>query len=183
MDCQLELQMSEKEADGCFLVFALSSAPIRDGITFCNVSHVPCVGKQENSTYLNDQTKFTMCRDQCKKKCHEIKYKLHPTIFPFNFKFYQHKEEHTQYDKRVLTKNIVEVEIKYNRIGNSVLKHRAEYPLEIFLSDIGGMLGLSLGASILTVYEICELFAEVICKSCKQKCARETTSYKLKDIV
>ena len=49
----------------------------------------------------------------------------------------------------------------------------AEYPLMSLLGDIGGQLGLFLGASILTVVEFVDLWLRICWKKVKQKNTKE----------
>ncbi|XP_060082503.1 amiloride-sensitive sodium channel subunit beta-2-like [Ylistrum balloti] len=63
--------------------------------------------------------------------------------------------------KAKLRTNFLKINIYYEDLNFQYLKEEPEYELMNLLSDVGGSLGLFLGASALTIGEILELFVEL----------------------
>ncbi|XP_030849329.1 acid-sensing ion channel 1B-like isoform X1 [Strongylocentrotus purpuratus] len=57
----------------------------------------------------------------------------------------------------VIEQNFVAVNIYFSDISTTVVTHRPAYTVSSFIADIGGSLGLFLGGSLLTIYEILDL--------------------------
>lgn len=74
-------------------------------------------------------------------------------------------------DEDFINRNFMQVRIVPSSLFMDHIKETAEYPLVRLLSDIGGCIGLWVGASLITLFELCYLFLRCIdvCYSYKTK--------------
>ncbi|XP_032228649.2 acid-sensing ion channel 3 [Nematostella vectensis] len=140
----------------------LGMAPIKEirNASFCPVSVV--------SAALMDFHKnwhLELC--DCPKPCETVNYNAQlstahypaPSLldelskFPLEGFVNKSKEEYVKF----VRDNIVVVEVFYETLLTDVLKEERDYDFNMFASDLGGILGLYLGTSLLTIVEFLDL--------------------------
>ncbi|XP_036369729.1 uncharacterized protein LOC115224697 [Octopus sinensis] len=67
-------------------------------------------------------------------------------------------KESLKIDDKFLRKNILELAVFYRQLSYEEMRHQIAYNFFSLLCDIGGSMGLFLGASVLTIFEIGEFF-------------------------
>ena len=118
--------------------------------------------------WLRSQISFIgNCQTRCKPQCSFTKYHVDISSAGFpsrSFKKLQNAITHTNnVSYEYMRRNYAEVTIQFSSL---TVKHTNIYPkYEIFSasSAMGGLLGLLLGGSMMTVYELAEFIAVPLC--------------------
>ncbi|KAK2141167.1 hypothetical protein LSH36_1149g00019 [Paralvinella palmiformis] len=77
-------------------------------------------------------------------------------------------------------RNLIKVDIFYETFDYEIITEEAAYQLEIYLSNVGGMLALWLGCSVLSVFEYVELIIDLCSAIFAKKYARISDSHYLR---
>ncbi|OWF52765.1 Degenerin-like protein asic-2 [Mizuhopecten yessoensis] len=85
----------------------------------------------------------------------------------------------TETEKRsFMNENGVKVEIYYRYLNFEVIKTEASYEVENLLSDIGGQLGLWIGLSIVSLFEIIEIVSDIVVIGILRLCSKKKNGVK-----
>ena len=87
-----------------------------------------------------------------------------------------------QENRRFIRDNFLRVEVYYRGMSYSVAEQVPTYDLMVFFGDIGGQLGLFLGASILTYVEFLDLFIMLIYTKYFERFTRKDTPRMAADV-
>lgn len=87
------------------------------------------------------------CQGQCPTECNTVTYSVTPN---YNILY------------EYLYKNMTKINIYYDSFEYTVISQIPKIKMEDFLAGIGGILGLFLGASILSFVEIVEMVIELM---------------------
>lgn len=104
--------------------------------------------------YPSDEEGLRACL--CLPQCHSVHYNYALSYgFVSNFfSDFMHRYEDTPED--AMAKDFVSLEIFFSSLEYKEIATHSSYSFVALLSDIGGALGLMLGATVLTVYEVLE---------------------------
>lgn len=86
-------------------------------------------------------------------------------------------------DNTKVTRNFLKVTVFYKEFNFESIIESEKYSFIQFISDIGGVLGLYLGCSLLTVLEFIELILDLMIILCAKACSRQTTVQRLSNNV
>ncbi|XP_077984846.1 acid-sensing ion channel 1C-like [Glandiceps talaboti] len=152
-NCQLE-SYTEAVASSCNCTGAYMPGNMRD----CNLieEHI-CVKPAKRNKDID-----------CPMPCEQTTYgaTLSYAAFPSTF-FIEELQRRLNVSKQYMTDNYVAVSIYLEDLMILVTKEEPVYPYEDFVGDLGGLLGLGLGASLLTTFEFVEFFVICIVNKCR----------------
>ena len=114
-----------------------------------------------------------ICSKKCKPQCSFTKYNIETSWakFPNKYSYYQiHADMRSTISGNIsfdyMQKNYAELSIE---IGSFVVEKttvRSKYQIFSASSGIGGLFGLFLGGSMVTIFELFELFANMLVSGC-----------------
>ena len=141
--------------------------------TFC--SQFTCHNRGDRTYYEG--------RCQCKPACEETTYQMSVTSLRFpsqleeekTIERYRHK-----YNVTGLRENAVSLRVYFNRMDHTVSAEKPALTATQVVSDLGGSLGLCLGASLITLFEFLECCAQSVSKCCRRCRIRNSRTYEAK---
>ena len=133
---------------------------------FCSLDHFyQCFRERMKHYYLSSN-----CIHRCKYFRYEAKLSsldilepitveifLNSDIFDWNYT----REEEIKY-------NVIKLNVYFPRLEYTRIKQVPAFTFDELISNVGGQLGLFLGASIITMLEIDEFFCSIIGRCCKR---------------
>jgi hypothetical protein len=113
----------------------------------------------------------------CKRECHITEYTVNLSLQPLLSDIMEERllnmtSPLSPTQKDLLTKQKIQLFIHYDELGYTAIQQQAAYPLLSAFGEIGGMLGLCLGASLLTVIELIEVFTKLCIQSYRKRHAK-----------
>jgi hypothetical protein len=134
------------------------------GIPVCNLTQ----GHRCDMSKAREQT-----HNPCRKECKQIKYTVSTATKDMpNYHtetYLKAKINRTTYETKLLNRHFIKIRVNFEDLGFTEITQLVAYPLESALAEIGGMLGLTLGASVLTVLEMLEFWSMSLVYVCKHK--------------
>ena len=95
------------------------------------------------------------CLHPCKKTTYD--YSLSMLHYPTPMVLHQaHQETWAYQNETDIHKNMLQVYVYYRSLQQTIIEQVPSYRLDELIANIGGQLGLFLGASIITLLEMCE---------------------------
>ncbi|XP_046584885.1 acid-sensing ion channel 3-like [Haliotis rubra] len=107
------------------------------------------------------------CEKSCPGPCSTFIYDTTPSAAPLSEYFLEEYSHYKGHNASYWRKNFVELEIYLTSMSYQYIEKRLSYTLLDLLCDVGGALGLLLGASFLTVLEIID-FVFVRTRGCRR---------------
>ncbi|XP_054277184.1 pickpocket protein 28-like [Macrosteles quadrilineatus] len=142
LECEANISLSRC---GCVPFYA----PRTKGIPVCGPLKQPCV--LESISKLLDPLS-TGCN--CKPSCFEINYKIDVAYYPRNWTTATTKGFKFEGVEQILENNYAHLTVQYQTQKVTAMKRIAVFGLSDFIANIGGLLGLFLGFSFLSLFEI-----------------------------
>lgn len=145
------------------------SAPIYEKSKKCGYEDVFCYLNAINNFSLTEES--SKCFDHCPSECDSIDYKLrisqseYPTLFyskqiqnfiNSNNPFIKITGSNEEVRKKVLAFNVY-----YDDISYTVIEEFPKKTIDSFIGELGGILGLCLGVSLLSLVEILEIIIKI----------------------
>ncbi len=128
---------------------------------FSNIE-VDCMNKQE--TDFEDTNLKDTCGKDCPQDCLQINYITNVNTATYPTDVYLQYLLQTNFFKNNTNKtsSIAKVNIFYNEISYSLFKEYPSKTIDGLMGEIGGQLGLFIGISLLSLFELFELLFEII---------------------
>ncbi len=101
----------------------------------------------------------------CPVSCNEVTYSTRTSYSVFTNSYLDKLTATYGYTVTNWKTNAVGIKVFYSRLIEQIVTHQAAYQMLTMLCDIGGALGLILGASIISVIEIFDFFLMILIKS------------------
>lgn len=141
---------------------------LSDGDDACLISIIPTCSDFKNNDYYTGKC-------DCKPSCEEITYtaSLSSLRYPSDVG-YNHMENVENRTKEYMEKNYIWLDVFYKNMEFITIIQNPAMTLTQVIGDIGGQLGLCLGASLVTIAELLDLFIKCMVKLA----CREPTSKK-----
>jgi hypothetical protein len=122
--------------------------------SLCNISQIVCLSTHIPYFYSSNAI-LKECFTKCPPECDSINYKLSisqfdfptPAYTDFILKYHSNKTKFLSYDE--LKKSVLSVGFYYNEISYTLIKELPSKTLDQMIADLGGILGLYVGASLL----------------------------------
>ncbi|XP_068716303.1 acid-sensing ion channel 2-like [Montipora capricornis] len=117
---------------------------------------------------------------ECPVPCEITKYQVQLSYAQTPAKHFSEvlaRRKHVRKDvmRHYLRDNFLELDVYFEEMQVTLITQRQAYDQESLFGDIGGQVGLFLGASILTVLEFCDLLARIMVNKYKQRQRRSRT--------
>lgn len=111
---------------------------------------------------------------ECPVPCEITKYQVQLSYAQTPAKHFSEvlaRRKHVRKDvmRHYLRDNFLELDVYFEEMQVTLITQRQAYDQESLFGDIGGQVGLFLGASILTVLEFCDLLARIVVNKYKQR--------------
>lgn len=152
---------------GCYI----PKIPNFDDSRVCNGHDILECGYTQYHEFYTTQLS-NQCFVECPQECDSIEYDLSSSVMDFPSPFYadlfirKHKLFPDNYKNLTTFENIkqsvVKINIYFSDISYTSIKEVPAKTFEQLIGDLGGILGLCLGASLLSFIEIVELVAQLI---------------------
>ena len=105
------------------------------------------------------------CLHPCKETTYD--YRLSTLYYPTPMVLHQAKQEQWAYQNETdIHKNMMQVYVYYRSLQQTIIEQVPAYRLDELIANIGGQLGLFLGASIITLLEMCEFVVMLTFQRC-----------------
>ena len=144
---------------GCRLLFYHTPK-----VPVCNAEQTLLCAINATVTYYDTFSLEAAC--DCHHRCHKTKFAASISLshFPSKDLDYEHVTNRSIVDDKLSFVNIF-----YGELGTEVLHQVPSYPFEAAFGEIGGQLGICLGASVLTLIEFIEFFTISCCICARRK--------------
>ena len=164
----------------CYEIYLIKKCQCYDTvISFLDVSVNPCLSHLEISCQLETLKTFVsngyekMCSGQCPAECHSTSYGFVASSTAFPSRSYAYNmlkdpnilsrfENSTKVDYETLKENILTIYVNYDALKSTVIEEAKQMEFVDFIAGIGGTLGLFLGVSVLSLFEVVEVLLEIL---------------------
>ncbi|RMZ96413.1 DEgenerin Like [Brachionus plicatilis] len=137
--------------------------------TSCNSNHQMKCSQNEYLNYLNSDHSLK-CFDMCPKECETFYYKTMLSFADFPSPYYAqlmidnptYKDKWNFSSSKMIKKSVVAVNIYHDDISLTHVNETPAMNINQLISNIGGILGICVGMSILSVVELLDLLIKVL---------------------
>lgn len=143
----------------------------------CMSKHLMCMAEiHENETHGF----YATCKKMCPKECNEVNYSYmasfgkYPSVSRAHI-FKKNSKALANYKVEEIGHNVLKLNIYFDKMSYHVISESPEVNFGTLLADYGGIIGLFLGLSLLSVFEIFNIIHTVIFF----KCLRVSTRMKV----
>ena len=158
----------------CSSDMIIGNSPSFDKVDFCdkNATNNECMRKFQE----NYDTDSWHCRNECPLECDSVKYdvKSYVTSYPTNY--YWHDELKYWANKKKInlmgddySKSFVRLNLKYENMEYTITEQKISVTLNQLIANIVGFLGLCIGVTILSAFEVSELIFDLIMLPIRKK--------------
>ena len=128
-----------------------------DGVPLCNITQLPCTKKALELHRAKMAEDICDCPVSCDYFTYEptISMARYPSksVLQSSVGFYASRENASLYDEEYTARSLVYLDVYYNELSTTTYKQVEDLPFTALLGELGGQLGLFLGASIITAVE------------------------------
>jgi hypothetical protein len=126
--------------------------------------------------FLKNNSKRNTCDSLCPIECNSVSYYLTVSSAKFPSKLYgkallNDSIFNSKYGDKITTledlkENILSLNIYYDSFDYTIINENPNTPVDMFVANIGGTIGLFWGVSALTFFEFIEIFVEILFNIC-----------------
>jgi hypothetical protein len=179
----------------CYQIYLNKKCKCYDAIVrSVDFSLVPCINTKEAICQIETMKYFStksneICADQCPAECYTTTYSFKSSTQAYPARSYAYSllkdesmlarfENKTNVDYETLKENILAVNVYFEALESTTIDEGKQMEMVDLIAGIGGTLGLFLGISVLSLFEVVEILLEILLsKTKKQK------SNKIKNIL
>ena len=151
--------MLKRAFDGCNCSFITNNQSIPD---FCSLfDYFGCI---RNRIVVGSSK--ADCR--CLHPCENIRYNMELSSLYFPSPMYIHRAQQwnwTWQTQEDLHQNVVSIHVYFKVLQSSMVEQVASYTADTLIADLGGLLGLFVGASLITLLELAEFLCLLLARS------------------
>ena len=166
--------------DLCYQKSVMNQCDCYDGsIGFFDRDQHPCTNSNETSCQIEIYLTFfnmgyeKLCANQCPLECHSTSYSstasysVFPTMaYAYSLikdkSFLSRFENSTNVNYETIKQNILSVNIYFDRLESTTIQEGKQTEFVDLVAGIGGTLGLFLGVSVLSLFEVVEVLLEIL---------------------
>ena len=145
---------------------------------------MPCITANETVCQIETLKYFStksneICADQCPAECYTTTYSFKSSIQAYPSQSYAYSmlkdasllarfENKTNLDYETLKENILAVNVYFEALESTMIDEGKQMELVDLIASIGGTMGLFLGISVLSLFEIVEILLEILLSKTKK---------------
>ena len=104
---------------------------------------------------------YQKCKEDCKEPCEYVKYSATYSVTPYDTSANSRNTEE-------VNKRLISISLQPETLDTTYITQRPRYQFFDIFSNIGGLMGLCLGISLITLLEVFEFFFSSLISECKK---------------